>query len=104
MNSFSYRGPMIADKEEDLCRTYSNPCQAPGKDCEQQCRNVEKARAFPEFTRELMEFSVPPVNEFEANSPTSLLPSCDWARSGECWQKVITDRGTCFKSETFGSL
>lgn len=91
VNSFCYGNPMIRDKEEDTCKSEVDSCENPNGECEQHCKNTKKAKVSSDFIRELMELSVPTVNE-----AMGLLPNCQWASPGECWTRVITDRGLCF--------
>lgn len=105
INGFSYGGQMIKDRAVGACQAResklgNHPCRVNPvpKGCDEHCEITEKGKSHPEFMREVLEFSVPIARAFEANSPKSLLPSCDWAEPGQCWSRVATDRGLCLKS------
>lgn len=89
INGFSYWSPMINDKGR-------RDVQA---DMEPNDDLKHGLDASLSFIKEMMEMSVPTVGGFEGQKPRSLLPSCVWEKSGNCWSRLVTDRGLCFTSE-----
>ena len=74
--------------------------------CADYCKLVNSGRRSEELVQEIFRMSMEDYGPLEIGKPRSLLPDCSWENStekGNCWRKVVIDRGICYTNYHSGT-
>lgn len=95
--------------QDDLlgdCTSDVNPCEGVSDvkpPCRDYCRLIENSTQVEDFLEEVLELSVPKV-ENSQSLEHSILAGCSWQDEEDkaCWSSVLTDQGVCFTDQLNG--